>query len=99
VAKLIHTVVWLLGALRFWRLSEKQAPATGLACHGETADLVTNAISPTGTCGLPANPAPAGPPVTLEGPAKQKGVGEARKRRRDTFISRDCTVMRLPGSG
>jgi hypothetical protein len=39
VADLIHTIVWLLEALRFWRVSEKQAPATGLACHDERADL------------------------------------------------------------
>jgi hypothetical protein len=39
VADLIHTIVWLLEALRFWRVSEKRAPATSLACHGATADL------------------------------------------------------------
>jgi hypothetical protein len=39
VAELIHTIAWLLQALRFWRVSEKQAPASGLACPGETADL------------------------------------------------------------
>jgi hypothetical protein len=39
VAELIHTIVRLLEALRFWRVSEKRAPATSLACHGATADL------------------------------------------------------------
>jgi hypothetical protein len=39
VAELIHTIVWLLEALRLWRVSEKQAPATGRARSGETADL------------------------------------------------------------
>ena len=38
MAELIHTIGLLLVALRFWRVSEKQAPATSLACHA-TADL------------------------------------------------------------
>jgi hypothetical protein len=37
VAELIHSIIWLLDALRFWRV--KQAPAIDLACHGEPADL------------------------------------------------------------
>ena len=39
MAELIHSIVWLLATLRFRRVSERQTPATGLADHGEAADL------------------------------------------------------------
>jgi hypothetical protein len=39
VAELIHSIIWLLEALRLWRVSEKSALVTDLAYHGETAGL------------------------------------------------------------
>ena len=39
MAELIHSIIWLLEALRLWQVSEKSALVTDLAYHGETTDL------------------------------------------------------------
>ena len=39
MAELIHSIVWFLETLRLSWVSKRQAPASDLTDHGETADL------------------------------------------------------------
>ncbi len=78
MAELIHTIVWVLEALRLWRVSDESVrsrlrPPVWLAPARQPTSI-TNAISPTGICGLPRNPAPTGSSMTLDVEAEQGGA-------------------------
>ena len=69
---LTQPIAWLLNALRLWRISKRQVPANDRAGTARQRTSITNAISPTGICGLRANP------TTAEGAAAPCTVATTR---------------------